>query len=98
MAADRVTSHKMSPAKSSSEHSETTKLLGVLGKAVEHFKSTGGSTVAFGDVTVDFSTLEAFRKSEPMVLTAKEFQTLRYFIQNARRVISREELLNEVWV
>jgi DNA-binding response OmpR family regulator len=97
MAADRVTPHKMSPAKASSEHSETTKLLGVLGKAVKRFTSTGGSTVAFDDVTVDFSTLEAFRKSEPVVLTAKEFQTLRYFIQNARRVVSREELLNEVW-
>jgi DNA-binding response OmpR family regulator len=41
--------------------------------------------------------MEAFRKSEPVVLTTKEFQTLRYFIQHAGRVISREELLNEVW-
>jgi DNA-binding response OmpR family regulator len=34
--------------------------------------------------------MEAFRKSEPVVLTTKEFQTLRYFIQHAGRVISRE--------
>ena len=41
--------------------------------------------------------MEALRKGEPFVLTAMEFKTLKYFIQNARRVISRDELLNEVW-
>jgi DNA-binding response OmpR family regulator len=96
MAADRVDSQTM-PANSSGERCESTKLLGVLEKAVQRFKSSGGSTVAFGDVTVDFSAMEAFRKSKPVVLTTKEFQTLRYFIRHARRVISREELLNEVW-
>jgi two-component system, OmpR family, alkaline phosphatase synthesis response regulator PhoP len=29
--------------------------------------------------------------------TAKEFKTLKFMIQNASRVISRNELLNEVW-
>jgi DNA-binding response OmpR family regulator len=52
---------------------------------------------AFGDVTVDFSAMEALCKGEPVVLTTKEFKTLKYLTQNARRVISREELLNEVW-
>jgi DNA-binding winged helix-turn-helix (wHTH) protein len=89
--------HKILPAKSSSEQSGVTKLLGMLEKALGRFKSIGGNTVAFGDVTVNFSAMEAFRKHELVVLTAKEFKTLRYFIQNARRVISREELLNEVW-
>jgi len=97
VATDRLASHKVSPAKPSTERSEANKLLGVLEKAVEQFKGSGGSTAAFGDVTVNFSTMEAFRKSEPVALTTKEFQTLRYFIQHAGRVISREELLNEVW-
>jgi DNA-binding response OmpR family regulator len=57
----------------------------------------GGSTVAFGDVTVNFSAMEALCKDKPVVLTAMEFKTLKYLIQNAGRVISREELLNEVW-
>jgi len=97
MGPDRAAPQNISLAKSPGQGSETTKLLGVLEKAVERFKGSEGNTVAFGDVTVNFSTMEAFRKSEPVVLTAKEFQTLRYFIQNAGRVISREELLNEVW-
>jgi DNA-binding response OmpR family regulator len=96
--AHQVEPRKPSVVKSSSERSETTKLLGVLGKAVERFKSViGASTVAFGDVTVNFATMETLRKGEPVVLTAKEFKTLKYLIQNARRVISRDELLNEVW-
>jgi DNA-binding response OmpR family regulator len=97
-AADQVALRKISLAKSSSERSKTTKLLGVLGKAVQRFKSTsGGSTVAFGDVTVNFSAMEALRKGEPVVLTTMEFKTLKYLIRNARRVISRDEMLNEVW-
>jgi DNA-binding response OmpR family regulator len=97
-AADQVAPHKISAAKSSSECSERTELLGVLGKALERFKSTSGaSTVAFGDVTINFSAMEALRKGQPVVLTTREFKTLGYFIQNARRVISRDELLNEVW-
>ena len=55
------------------------------------------STVAFGDVAVDFSRMEAFRKKEPVVLTTLQFKTLRYLTRHARRVISRDELLNEVW-
>jgi DNA-binding response OmpR family regulator len=96
--AHQVAPPKPSVAKSPSERRETTELLGVLGKAVERFKSTSaGNSVAFGDVTVNFSTMEALRKSEPVVLTSMEFKALKYLIQNARRVISRDELLNEVW-
>ncbi len=50
-----------------------------------------------GDVKVNFATMEAHRRGEPLFLTALEFKTLKYLIANARRVISRDELLNEVW-
>lgn len=52
---------------------------------------------AFGDVTVSFSAMEARRKGQAVTLALKEFKTLAYMIQNAGRVISRDELLNEVW-
>jgi DNA-binding response OmpR family regulator len=97
-AKNQVALRKITAAKSSSESSDATKLLGVFGKVMERFKSTSAeSLVAFGDVTVDFSAMEAFRKGEPVVLTPMEFKTLKYLIQNARRVISRDQLLNEVW-
>ena len=55
------------------------------------------SDFVVGDVKVNFSTMEANRSGVPLILTTLEFKTLKYLIQNARRVISRDELLNEVW-
>ncbi|HEU5452682.1 MAG TPA: response regulator transcription factor [Terriglobales bacterium] len=52
---------------------------------------------SFGDVTVDFTGMEVARAGAPVPLTAQEFKMLRFLMQNADRVISREELLNEVW-
>jgi DNA-binding response OmpR family regulator len=54
-------------------------------------------TFEFGGVTACFSTMEIHRNGRPVTLTRKEFKTLAYLIKNARRVISRDELLNEVW-
>jgi hypothetical protein len=55
------------------------------------------ATAAFGDVAVDFLRMEAFRKKERITLTTLQFKALRYLTRHARRVISRDELLNEVW-
>jgi DNA-binding response OmpR family regulator len=51
----------------------------------------------FGDVIVDFSKTEATRRGQTVTLTAKEFKTLTFLTKNAQRVISRDELLSEVW-
>jgi DNA-binding response OmpR family regulator len=55
------------------------------------------SDVMIGDVKVNFATMEAHRRGEPLFMTALEFKILKYLIANTRRVISRDELLNEVW-
>jgi DNA-binding response OmpR family regulator len=54
-------------------------------------------TFEFGGVKGCFSTMEVHRNGWPVILTCKEFKTLAYLIKNPRRVISRDELLNEVW-
>jgi DNA-binding response OmpR family regulator len=54
-------------------------------------------TFEFGAVTGCFSTMEIHRNGRPVILTCKEFKMLAYLIKNPRRVISRDELLNEVW-
>jgi hypothetical protein len=88
--ADQIAPHKILPAKSSSASSETTKLLGILGKAVERFKSTSEeSMVTFGDVTVNFSTMEALRTGEPVVLTIMEFKTEIFHSECAPRDFTR---------
>ena len=54
-------------------------------------------TFEFGGVKGCFSTMEIHRNGRPVILTCKEFKTLAYLIKNPRRVISRDELLSEVW-
>jgi len=53
--------------------------------------------VSFDNIAVDFRKMEVKRDGEPVVLTAQEFKTFQFLVQNADRVISRDELLNEVW-
>jgi DNA-binding response OmpR family regulator len=55
------------------------------------------STQGFGDVSVDFAKMEVVRSGQPVTMTAQEFKVLKFLMENAERVVSREELLNEVW-
>jgi DNA-binding response OmpR family regulator len=54
------------------------------------------SLYAFEDVMVDFSKTEITRGGEKVTVTAKEFKTLEFLAKN-ERVVSRDELLKEVW-
>ena len=84
--------------KSLTETAATPKLLVLLDQAIEQLKAPSAKAdFVFGDVTVSFSSMEASRKGMPVMLTALEFKTLKYLVENVRRVISRDELLNEVW-
>jgi DNA-binding response OmpR family regulator len=60
-------------------------------------KAGFGDRLNFSNVSVDFSKMQLTRDGEPVALTAQEFKILKFFAQNPERVISRAELLNEVW-
>lgn len=51
----------------------------------------------FDDVVVDFRRYEASKAGVPLKLSRKEFGTLRFLIARAGEVVSRSELLEEVW-
>jgi DNA-binding response OmpR family regulator len=53
--------------------------------------------VRFGDVVVDFRSYEAKKGGAPVDMTPKEFQLLRLLAARAGEVVSRGELLEEVW-
>jgi DNA-binding response OmpR family regulator len=53
--------------------------------------------LAFGNVQIDFTNMEATRAGRSITLTAQEFKLLKYFARSPGRMITREELLNEVW-
>jgi DNA-binding response OmpR family regulator len=94
----QLNEQKISLMKPADEQSAVPKLLGVIGKTLERFRGISAeSTFSFGDVHVNFPSMEVAREGEPIPLTTQEFKTLKYLLQNAGRVISRDELLNQVW-
>jgi len=52
---------------------------------------------SFDGISVDFSKMEVLRDGVAVTLTAQEFKTLKFMVHNPERVITRDELLNEVW-
>lgn len=51
----------------------------------------------FGNVEVDFKAYQAMRDEEPIELSAREYRLLKYLISKKGDVVSRDELLDEVW-
>ena len=58
---------------------------------------SSASAYQFGPVRFDFRRTEVHREGQPVTLSAKEFQLLRYFIEHRGDTLSRETLLQQVW-
>jgi DNA-binding response OmpR family regulator len=55
------------------------------------------SDLRFGDVEIDFLRYVARRRGKPVEMTRKEFEILRVLGGRTGEVVTRDELLNEVW-
>jgi DNA-binding response OmpR family regulator len=51
----------------------------------------------FGGAEIDFRSYEARRNGETLEMTRKEFAILRFLASRAGQVVTRDDLLNEVW-
>jgi DNA-binding response OmpR family regulator len=51
----------------------------------------------FGQVSIDFKSMEVRRSNRIVSVTPLEFKVMKFFVLNPRKVISREDLLNQVW-
>ncbi|MHB8218889.1 MAG: response regulator transcription factor [Acidimicrobiales bacterium] len=58
---------------------------------------SGGSELRFADLVMDVDTHEVWRNGVAIELTATEFNVLAHLLENARRVVSKSELLDHVW-
>ncbi len=54
-------------------------------------------SVSFDDVLIDFKAYKAERRSEPLELSAREYRLLKYLVAKKGLVVTRDELLDEVW-
>jgi two-component system OmpR family response regulator len=55
------------------------------------------SVLTVGDLTLDEDSHEVRRGGAAIALTATEFELLRYFMRNPRRVLSKAQILDRVW-
>jgi two-component system OmpR family response regulator len=60
-------------------------------------KQTDDNRLTFADVVLDPDTHEVSRAGTAVELTATEFNLLRFFMQNPRRVLSKPQILDHVW-
>jgi DNA-binding response OmpR family regulator len=67
-------------------------------KAVLRRHKTGpGASVCFGSVEVDFGQHRVLRGGGEVPMTAQEFRLLKYFVDHAGRVLTRQTLLEGAW-
>ena len=75
-------------------------LMARVGAILRRAKEVAGadpSVLEFADLVMHIDTHEIWRRETSIDLTATEFNLLRYLMENPRRVISKSELLDNVW-
>jgi two-component system response regulator MprA len=59
--------------------------------------ATMGGTLAFSDLNLSSDTYTVSRAGQPVALSTKEFELLRYFMQHPNKILRRAQIINEVW-
>ena len=60
-------------------------------------QAVASSLLVVGDLELDEDSHEVFRSGVEIMLTATEFELLRYLMRNPRRVLSKAQILDRVW-
>ena len=68
----------------------------LLRRRTEHSEQTR-NRVTYDDVIMDLDTREVIRSGKGIELTAKEFELLHMFLQNPKRVLSRDIIMEKIW-
>jgi len=69
----------------------------LLRRAPTRASSASSGIHHFGNCVLDIPGTEVTRNGQPVYLTAREFQLLRYLVEHKGITVSRAELLREVW-
>jgi two-component system response regulator MprA len=61
-------------------------------------RSPPAGRVGFADIVLEPAARRAWRRERPLTLTATEFDLLEHFLRHPRQVLTREQLLDAVWM
>jgi len=76
---------------------ERQELLARLRALLRRRPPRGSAFLVIGDVRLNPETREVLRGGRRLDLTAREFELLEYLMRNERLVVSRQQLLEDVW-
>ncbi len=76
---------------------EREELLARLRALLRRRPPRGSAFLTSGDIRLNPATREVFRGERALDLTSREFELLEHMVRNERLVISRQNLLDEVW-
>ncbi|MFD1991293.1 response regulator transcription factor [Paenibacillus nicotianae] len=60
-------------------------------------EASTSTRLTFEDLTIDPDAREVTRDGQRLELTAKEFELLHLFMQNPKRVLSRDLIMDKIW-
>lgn len=60
-------------------------------------KELQSDSYTFRNITLEYKKCDAFRDGQPLGLSAKEFNILKYFAEKEGEVISRNQMLDDIW-
>ena len=69
----------------------------ILRRTETHGAAAAAEFYEKGPLKIGFSTYEVSVRGKPAKLTLKEFELLRFLVQNPNRVLNRDQLLDRVW-
>lgn len=74
----------------------------LLARVRAHLRRAGGEVsvienYSFGDVVIDFQKYKGTKNGEPIELSPREFELLKFLVNHRGETVSREQLLDAVW-
>lgn len=72
-------------------------LLARIQAHAKRFLKTSRRCLTMGGLTMDLASREVSIHQQPVSLTKKEFELLEYMLRNPQIVLSRDNILNEIW-
>lgn len=68
-----------------------------LRREQRRLSGTDEDVIKVGDIEISIGSFEVFKKGEPISFSTREFQLLQYLMENAGKVLTREQIFAHVW-
>jgi DNA-binding response OmpR family regulator len=66
-------------------------------RRIDDYKSEDIKNYKFADIEIDFKKMELIKNNEPIMFSVMEIKILKYLIERKGEVVTRDDLLNNVW-